>query len=121
MGQQRFCSACALTNSREALVEAAKKGRIAAQTPQVLSRLGAKQRSHRLAERARKPSDNPKWLDRTAYDKRIRPQLVKITISTIALTLGVSLPYASDIRAGRRLPHPRHWLSLSNLVEAGPV
>jgi hypothetical protein len=39
-----------------------------------------------------------------------------VTISTIALTLGVSLPYASDIRAGRRRPHPRHWLSLARLV-----
>jgi hypothetical protein len=44
-----------------------------------------------------------------------------VTISTIALTLGVSLPYASDIRAGRRQPHPRHWLSLARLVAvSGP-
>jgi hypothetical protein len=26
------------------------------------------------------------------------------------------LPYASDIRAGRRRPHPRHWLSLARLA-----
>jgi hypothetical protein len=33
----------------------------------------------------------------------------------------VSLPYASDIRAGRRRPHPRHWLSLAQLVSvSGP-
>jgi len=29
-----------------------------------------------------------------------------MTVSTIALTLGVSLPYASDIRAGQKRPHP---------------
>src|ERR1700687_119544 len=43
-----------------------------------------------------------------------------VAISTIALTLGVSLPYASDIRAGRRRPHPRHWLALARLVGASP-
>jgi hypothetical protein len=30
--------------------------------------------------------------------------------------LSVSKPYATDIRAGRRQPHPRHWLTLARLV-----
>jgi len=115
-GHQKFCSACAPTNSKEALIEAARKGRIAAQTSKVLARLGEKQRSHRLAERAWKPEDKPDWLDDKAYVHQIHPRLADVTISTIALTLGVSLPYASDIRAGRRRPHPRHWLSLARLA-----
>jgi CRISPR-associated endonuclease Cas1 len=115
-GRQRFCSACAPTNSKEALIEAACKGRIAAQTPQVLARLAEKQRSHRLAERTWRPEDKPDWLDNNAYFQQIHPRLADLTISTIALTLGVSLPYASDIRAGRRRPHPRHWLFLAKLV-----
>jgi len=96
MGRQKFCSACAPTNSKEALVEAARKGRIAAQTPQALSRLAETQRSHRLAERAWKPEDKPDWLDDKAYAQEIHPRLADMTISTIALTLRVSLPYASD-------------------------
>jgi CRISPR-associated endonuclease Cas1 len=117
MGRQKFCSECAPTNSKEALIAAARKGRIAAQTPRALARLGEKQRSHRLAERAWNPADQPDWLDGEAYIHQIHPLLADVTISTIALTLGVSLPYASDIRAGRRRPHPRHWLSLASLVD----
>jgi hypothetical protein len=119
-GRQKFCSACAPTNSKEALIEAACKGRIASQTPQVLARLAEKQRSHRLAERAWKPKDKPDWLDEKAYVYQIHPRLADATISTIALTLGVSIPYASDIRAGRRRSHPRHWLSLARVVGCLP-
>lgn len=116
MGRHKFCSECGPTNSREALIEAARKGRIAAQTPKVLARLGEKQRRHRLAERAWNPTDQPGWLDDKAYTQEIHPRLADVTISTIPLTLGVSLPYASDICAGRRRPHPRHWLNLARLV-----
>jgi CRISPR-associated endonuclease Cas1 len=115
-GHQKFCLACASTNSKEALIEAARKGRIAAQKPKVLARLATKQRSHRLAELAWKQEDQPDWLDENAYAKQIQPHLGDVTISTIALTLGVSLPYASGIRAGKRRPHPRHWLSLAKLA-----
>jgi hypothetical protein len=31
--------------------------------------------------------------------------------------LGIPEPYVTDIRAGRRVPHPRHWLVLAQLVE----
>ena len=47
-------------------------------------------------------------------------KLAEITYSAIASTLGVSLPYAADIRAGRRRPHPRHWQALAELVEITP-
>jgi CRISPR-associated endonuclease Cas1 len=115
------CASCSTTISREELIKAAHKGRIASQTPKVLARLAEKQRSHRLAERAWKPQDKPDWLDERAYTKEIHPRLADVTISTIALTLGVSLPYASDIRAGRRRPHPRHWLSLARLAGVSAV
>jgi hypothetical protein len=85
-----------------------------------LARLAEKQRIHRLAERAWKPEDKPGWLDDKAYVQQIHPRLADVTISIIALTLGVSLPYASDIRAGRRRPHPRHWVSLARLVGVSP-
>jgi CRISPR-associated endonuclease Cas1 len=110
------CASCSTTISREELIKAARNGRIASQTPKVLARLAEKQRRHRLAERAWKPEDQPVWLDDNAYTQEIHPRLTDVTISTIALTLGVSLPYASDIRVGRRRPHPRHWLSLARLV-----
>jgi hypothetical protein len=30
--------------------------------------------------------------------------------------LGISIPYAVDIRSARRIPHPRHWQTLARLV-----
>src|SRR5437899_2255420 len=115
-GHQKVCSVCAPTNSKEALIKAAHKGRIASQTPKVLPRLAEKQRSHQIAQRNWNPADQPDWLREAAFDEKIRPRLADVTVSTIALTLGVSLPYASDIRAGRRRPHPRHWLTLARLA-----
>jgi hypothetical protein len=110
------CRACSKVNSREALLKAAQKGRIAAQQPHVLARLGEKQRSHRLAELAWKPEDKPAWLDEAAYAEQVHPKLANISVSTIAMTLGVSIPYASGIRMGRNTPHPRHWLEPAKLA-----
>ena len=36
-------------------------------------------------------------------------------VTRIRITAG-KFPYASNIRAGRRLPHPRHWEPLAQLV-----
>jgi len=118
MRRHRFCSKCASANSKEALIEAASKGRIAAQRPQALARLAEKQRLHRRAEQNWNPADLPDWLTPESYLQKIRPLLTEVTISDIALTLGVSLPYASDIRAGRRRPHPRHWAALAQLANS---
>jgi membrane protease YdiL (CAAX protease family) len=55
-------------------------------------------------------------LNDETYEQRIQPRLAGITYSAIASALGVSMPYAADIRAGRRRPHPRHWQTLAKLV-----
>jgi len=46
-----------------------------------------------------------------------RNVLVSATLSEIASAIGVSIPYASDIRKGRRRPHPRHWQALAELTK----
>jgi hypothetical protein len=66
------------------------------------------QHRHGNARQGWLASSLPSWLDNEAYLERIQPRLATITYSAIASALGVSLPYATDIRAGRRLPHPRH-------------
>jgi len=43
-----------------------------------------------------------------------------VTLSVLSSTLGVSEPYAVDIRAGKRVPHPRHWQALAGLVGVEP-
>ena len=53
--------------------------------------------------------------DRT-FREKIQPRLAAHTVPAISSELGVSLPYATDIRRGGRIPHPRHWLTLAGLV-----
>jgi hypothetical protein len=52
------------------------------------------------------------------YNEKIRPRLAEFPVSAISAALGVSRPHATDIRAGRRIPHPRHWLALAKLADS---
>jgi len=61
-------------------------------------------------------SDKPEWLDEKTYRDKILPRLAGIMVAAIASELAVSEPYATNIRAGRCVPHPRHWLTLARLV-----
>jgi hypothetical protein len=70
---------------------------------------------HAAALAAWKPSELPEWLNEEAYRTKIQPALAGIAVPAIATALGVSQPYATDIRAGKRTPHPRHWLMLARI------
>lgn len=58
-------------------------------------------------------------VDGETYSQRIQPRLAGIAYSEIAAALGVSLPYAAAVRAGQRVPHPRHWVKLAELIGVG--
>jgi hypothetical protein len=58
----------------------------------------------------------PKWLDEDTYRREIRPRLEKFTAKAIRLRLDVSHPYATLIKRGLKIPHPRHWMALAELV-----
>jgi hypothetical protein len=60
------------------------------------------------------------WLNEQTYREKIQPRLAEITAPAIAKALGISGPYATDIRAGKRRPHARHWESLARLANASP-
>jgi CRISPR/Cas system-associated endonuclease Cas1 len=51
-----------------------------------------------------------------AYLHEIQPKLKTLTLSVLASRLGISIPYAVDVRSARRIPHPRHWETLAQLV-----
>ncbi len=97
-------------------MEVARSGRVAAQSPEAQARRSATKRRHDLARRGWLPSSQPAWLNGETYEQGIQPRLAGITCSTIASALSISEPYAADIRAGRRRPHPRHWQALAELV-----
>jgi len=119
-GQQiqrgKNCLECAPNATRENF----DAGRKTAQRPEFLEKRSATQRRHKQAIKNWKPSDFPAWLTRDVYMKQIQPSLACASKSSIRAALGVSEPYAADIRAGRRRPHPRHWQALAQLVGVQP-
>jgi CRISPR-associated endonuclease Cas1 len=116
----RYCVLCVTAVSKEQLKEVAKQGRVAALSPDAQARRSATKRRHDLARRGWLASSQPAWLNNETYLQKIQPQLAGITYSAIASALGVSLPYAADIRAGRRRPHPRHWETLAKMADVIP-
>src|SRR5271169_1136760 len=90
-------------------------GRQTVQQPESLAKRSVTQRRHKQAIQDWKPSDLPGWLTRNVYVKQVQPALATVTKSRIRSALGVSEPYSSDIQAGRRVPHARHWQALAEL------
>jgi CRISPR/Cas system-associated endonuclease Cas1 len=107
-----FCSKCAVTATHKSF----DAGRKTAQQPESLAKRSATQRQHKQAIRNWNPSDLPGWLTRDVYMKQVQPVLANVAKSRVRSALGVSEPYSSDIRAGKRIPHPRHWQALAQLV-----
>ena len=62
------------------------------------------------------PSELPSWLNEKTYKREILPRLSKFTVKAIRLAIDVSHPYATNIRRGAVLPHPRHWIALAKLT-----
>lgn len=113
----QFCRTCSPMALRKNLINAAKLGRIATHTPKAEARRAATMRIQEAAKRAWKSSDLPEWLTEKVYREKIQQRLATVTVSAIASALEISKPYATDIRAGKRLPHPRHWEALALLVD----
>jgi len=111
-----YCASCAVGVRTEALVRAAQKGRVAAQSSDAQARRAANRKRNAAAQRAWRQADKPAWLNEKTYRQRIQPRLSAVTVPVLMSELNVSKPYATDIRAGRRTPHPRHWRTLATLV-----
>ena len=111
-----LCSTCAAPLAVQTLLGVATKGREASHSADAEARRAEAQRRHRVEQESWKSSDLPTWLDKEAYTKKVLPLLRSTTNAAIAIALGVSLPYAIDIRRGKRIPHPRHWQALAKLV-----
>jgi CRISPR-associated endonuclease Cas1 len=113
---RRHCAGCAQAATRENF----SAGRAVAQQPESLAKRSSTQRQHKLAIRNWKAASLPAWMTPEVYQEQVQPALAGVAKSRIAATLGVSEPYASDIRAGRRRPHLRHWQALAQLVGVSP-
>jgi hypothetical protein len=107
--------------SSAAIVEGAKKGRIAALSPEVMKRRREAGKQQNELLQAWNPADQPAWLTSEYYTSQIQPRLTHWTRPRIAEALCLSsVAYAGEIRNGKIVPHPRHWLKLAELVGAVP-
>jgi hypothetical protein len=111
-----YCASCSLGVARGNLIEAAKIGRIATHSRKAEALRSATKRRHDAELKAWRPSDLPDWLGEEIYRQKVQPLLAGISIPKIAAILGISEPYATDIRAGKRIPHRRHWMRLARLA-----
>ena len=116
----RFCATCKVTVTTQELIRAAEKGRLLSHTPEADGKRAENRRRHAAAQKAWLSSDQPAWLDEEAYRRKILPRLASVTVPALRLAIGISKAYATDIRSGRRLPHPRHWQTLAKLAEIIP-
>jgi CRISPR-associated endonuclease Cas1 len=115
---KRNCAKCSVAISSENLKIAAHKGRIATHAPVAEARRSKTQLRQREAIRRWEPSKQPAWLDLTTLQEKIIPRLREIQVPVLASALRVSEPYATAIRRGTRVPHPRHWQILARIVKA---
>jgi len=114
-GRRTHCADCSIGSATEHLVNAAKLGRIAAQSPEARAKHAASRRRHAEACTAWKPSMQPVWLTSEVFSQRIQPMLANVSTSAIRSLISVSKWYAGRIRQGY-VPHPRHWLALAKLA-----
>ena len=116
----QHCLKCGREISREKLIELAKVGRKVARSEESRNKVAESQRRHAAEKRAWNSAPKPAWPDESTYLRGIQPRLISLTIACIASSLGVTEGYAADIRAGRRVPHPRHWRTLVELTGITP-
>jgi CRISPR-associated endonuclease Cas1 len=110
------CADCAIDIATVHMADAARVGRLSANSPQANAKRANTQRQNALAQHSWKTSSQPRWLTDKVYSEKIQPLLARISSSAIASAIGVSRCYAGQIRKGRHRTHPRHWQSLAGLV-----
>jgi len=116
----KVCTTCNLASAAEQMKNLAPSGWAANQTAQAQALRSEAQQRHSAAQKAWDPASHPSWLNQEAYRQKIQPLLKGISTSALATALGVSWAYASLVRKGQKLPHPRHWGTLAQLVDIGP-
>jgi CRISPR-associated endonuclease Cas1 len=127
--RRRHCEACIPQVRREnglRVIAAARKA-LAAQTAaghDPRRSLGSNRaRGEAISEGHRRnrlwAREHPGQCDEAWFKREIVPKLDAFSLSEIANATGLSLAACSRLRAGAKVPHPRHWEGLLGLVEAG--
>ncbi len=110
-----YCKKCSLSESKTSFLKVAELGRMVTHSPKAQALRAETMRRQMAGRVSWNPADLPKWLTGKVYREKILPKLATYTVRVIASALGISNPYATDIRSGKRVPHPRHWEKLAQL------
>jgi hypothetical protein len=57
-------------------------------------------------------------LDPATFEREIKPKLKTVSLLETMRATGLSRTYCGMIRRGVRIPHPRHWEALRDLVRS---
>lgn len=60
--------------------------------------------------------EDPDQRDEAWFKREVAPKLDAFTLAEIAAATGLSLAACSRFRSGARVPHPRHWEALTQLL-----
>ena len=112
----RHCAKRGKRLAPEGLIEGAKLGREIGKTPEVIAKVASSQAAQRQAIAAWSAESLPEWLTLDFCFKEIQPKLRTVTVFRAAAELGVSRTYISQLRAGTKKAHPRHWSALASLT-----
>ena len=114
-----YCKPCAIAAVTEQMLKTSERARVAGRAKSHAQEAQAKraqtQRRNTSARWAWQKSNEQSSIDEETYRHDVRPRLVLLRVGAISEALGISMPYASAIRAGKRLPHPRHWQALAKI------
>jgi hypothetical protein len=124
--RRRHCEACMPKARREhgrRAIEAARKAltaRTAAGNDPRRCTVVNRVRGEAISEGHRRnrswAREHPGQRDEAWFKREIVPKLDGFTLNEIAAATGLSLAACSRIRASAKVPHPRHWQALSQLL-----
>jgi hypothetical protein len=78
-------------------------------------RRGTTQRRQRELNLAWEATEVPE-MSEAEFRARVLPALLAVPTRRIAETIEVTRAYAKTVQTGKRLPHPRHWVTLRDLA-----
>ncbi|MGB6739996.1 MAG: CRISPR-associated endonuclease Cas1 [Candidatus Cybelea sp.] len=126
--RRRHCEACMPKARREhglRAIEAARKALATQSAAGNDPRRGAtvnRARGEAISEGHRRnrtwAREHPAHRDEAWFKREIAPNLDAFSLKEIGKATGLSLAACSRIRAGAKVPHPRHWAALLALVKA---
>ena len=80
------------------------------------AKLRGKRNSVKLLANSKWEKNQDEKLDPATFEKDIGPRLKTVSLLETMQATGLSRTYCGMIRRGVRIPHPRHWEALRDLV-----